>query len=338
MRILFPDARFSSGPDIEQAVAGPDVEFDIRMLEKVDDITPADWAKADAIIVYNTMLITERAAELASHCRILVRAGVGFDKISLAAFGRRGIPVCNTPDYGTSEVADHAIAMMLALARGVVTYDSALRVDPLGNWRFAIAPAVRRLRGTVFGVVGLGRIGTAAALRARAFGMEVVFFDPYLPNGTDLALGFRRVSSLKDLLSQADAVSLHTPLTAETKDLINAEAVAAMKPGIILINTARGPVCDLDAICDGINSGKIAAAGLDVLPDEPPDVASPLIRAWRAAEPWIQGRLILSPHAAFYSAASFEDMRRKAMETAMLYLREGTLQNCVNEAWLGEKR
>lgn len=338
MHILFPDARFTSGPDIEQSVAGPDGELDIRMLEKVENIAPADWAKADAIVVYNTMLITERAAELASNCRILVRAGVGYDKIDLAAFGRRGIPVCNTPDYGTSEVADHAIAMMLALTRGVVTYDSALRADPLGNWQFAIAPAVRRLRGTVFGVVGLGRIGTATALRARAFGMDVVFFDPYLPNGTDLALGFRRVRSLNDLLGQADVVSLHTPLTAETKDLIDAKAVAAMKPGLILVNTARGPICDLDAVYDGIKSEKIAAAGLDVLPDEPPNLASPLIRAWRTEEPWIQGRLILSPHAAFYSAASFEDMRRKAMETAMLYLREGTLQNCVNEAWLTVRR
>lgn len=338
MRILFPDARFTDGPGIEQAVAGADVELDIRLLEKVDDISPADWAKADAIVVYNTMLITERAAELARNCRILVRAGVGFDKIDLAAFGRRGIPVSNTPDYGTSEVADHAIAMMLTLARGVVTYDSALRADPIGNWRFAIAPAVRRLRGAVFGVVGLGRIGTAAALRARAFGMDVVFFDPHLPNGTELALGFRRVRSLKDLLGQADAVSLHAPLTAATQGLIDAAAVAAMKPGLILINTARGPICDLSAIHDGIKSGRIAAAGLDVLPDEPPDLGQPLIRAWRAEEPWIQGRLILSPHAAFYSADSFEDMRRKAMETAMLYLREGTLQNCVNEAWLKEKK
>ncbi len=338
MRILFPDARFTDGPDIEQAVAGADVELDIRLLEKVDDILPADWAKADAIVVYNTMLITERAAELARNCRIVVRAGVGFDKIDLAAFGHRGIPVSNTPDYGTSEVADHAIAMMLTLARGVVTYDSALRADPIGNWRFAIAPAVRRLRGAVFGVVGLGRIGTAAALRARAFGMDVVFFDPHLPNGTELALGFRRVRSLKDLLGQADAVSLHAPLTAATHGLIDSAAVAAMKPGLILINTARGPICDLGAIHDGIKSGRIAAAGLDVLPDEPPDVGHPLIRAWRDEEPWVQGRLILSPHAAFYSAASFEDMRRKAMETAMLYLREGTLQNCVNEAWLKEKK
>jgi phosphoglycerate dehydrogenase-like enzyme len=226
---------------------------------------------------------------------------------------------------------------MLSLCRGIVSYDEALRQDPVGNWEFRIAPAVRRLRGATFGVVGLGRIGTAAALRARGFGMAVVFYDPYLPSGAELALDIGRARSLHELLGRSDVVSLHAPLTDETRGMMNQDAFAAMRPGAVLINTARGPICELPPLAAALRSGRLAGAGLDVLPDEPPDPADPLIQAWRGGEPWVKGRLLITPHAAFFSAAAFEDMRRKSLETAMLYLREGRLQNCVNRRWLQQR-
>jgi lactate dehydrogenase-like 2-hydroxyacid dehydrogenase len=132
-------------------------------------------------------------------CRQIVRAGVGFDQIDIAACASKGIPVCNTPDYGTTDVADHAIAMMLALARGVVTYHEQLKHDPLGGWNFMAAPTVRRLAGQVFGIVGLGRIGTATALRAKALGMDVFFYYPYRESVLELALGIGRFYSLSAL-------------------------------------------------------------------------------------------------------------------------------------------
>jgi len=334
MRLLFPDARFDGAPDIEQAVAGKDVVLDIRSADQASAVPKEAWAGCDAILVYNAVYLTADVADMAKRCRIVVRVGVGYDKIDVAAWGQRGIPVCNTPDYGTTDVADMALAMLLSLARGVVSFDEALRADPIGNWKFNLGPAMRRLRGTTFGVVGLGRIGVAAALRAQAFGMRIAFFDPYLPNGTELALNFHRARSLPELLAQSNVISIHAPLTDETRGMIDARAVAAMQPDSLLINTARGPICDLQALHDGLKSGRLAGIGLDVLPQEPPDAQAPLIRAWRAQEPWIKGRVLLSPHAAFYSAAAFEDMRRKSMETAMLFLRDGKLQNCVNSAWL----
>jgi len=273
--------------------------------------------------------LPEDHASAALLCPI-VRAGVGYDQIAIAACAAHGIPVCNTPDYGTTDVADHAIALTLALARGIVGYHTALKTDIAAGWDFMAAPTVRRLSGQVFGVVGLGRIGTATALRAKALGMQVMFFDPYRPTGTELALGLARLGSLDELLAIADVVSLHTPLSDETRGMIDRAAVARMKPGMLLVNTSRGPVVDPDAVLDGLRSGRLAGAALDVLPVEPPAGDEPLLLAWQKGEPSIANRLILSPHSAFYSASSLADLRRKSAEVAVDYLFAGRLRDCVN--------
>jgi phosphoglycerate dehydrogenase-like enzyme len=246
--------------------------------------------------------------------------------------------VCNVPDYGTTEVADTAIAMMLTFARGTAALDAALRADLAAGWTHTHNVTARRLRGACYGVIGLGRIGTASALRARAFGMNVAFYDPLLPNGAELAFGFTRARTLPELLGMADVVSIHSPLTKETRSMINGEAIAAMKPGAYLLNTARGPICDTRAVLDGLKSGKLAAAGLDVLPSEPASATDPLVAAWQLNEPWLRGRLLLNPHAAFYSPNSLADLRRKATETAFYYLRDGKLDNCVNAEYLKNPR
>jgi phosphoglycerate dehydrogenase-like enzyme len=263
-------------------------------------------------------------------CRVVVRAGVGFDNIDLKAAGERGIAVCNTPDYGTMDVADHAIALTLAFLRGITMYNAAILDDPVGGWRFDAVPTIRRLSTQTFGVIGLGRIGTATALRAKALGMRVIFFDPYRPTGTELALGLERVATLQDLLQQSDVVSIHTPLTAETRHLISTAALAAMKPQAILVSTARGPVIDLAALLPALAEGRIAGAALDVLEVEPLPADHPLMRAWRAPGSPIRDKLVLTPHAAFYSPSSLVDLRRKSAATAAEYLREGRSRDCVN--------
>ncbi len=181
---------------------------------------------------------------------------------------------------------------------------------------------------------GLGAIGTAAALRARAFGMHVRFYDPYILPGRDIALGFHRDLALATLLGASDVVTIHAPLTDETRKMINSETIAQMKPGALLINAARGPIVDTSAVLDGLKSGQLGGVGLDVLPKEPLDLADPFIAAWHANEDWIKGRVLLSPHAAFYSAASFVDQREKSVMTALHYLRDGALMNCVNAEFL----
>ena len=241
------------------------------------------------------------------------------------------MPVCNTPDYGTSEVADHAIGLMLALRRGIVSYHQHLVADPRGGFDYARAPLVRRLRGRVFGIVGLGRIGIATAIRAKAFGMNVVAFDPYVSRGSEIAVGVDRVESLQELLVASDVVSLHCPLTDETRDLINAATLRQMKRDAILINTARGAIVEIPALLDALRTGDIAGAGIDVLPVEPPRDDDAISVAYRnRRDPMVGERLILTPHAAWSSPESVNDARRLAVETAMLYLREGKLRNLVN--------
>jgi phosphoglycerate dehydrogenase-like enzyme len=336
LTILFPDSR-SDPLDIEREVVGSEAEIIHARKDSFDAIALKDWERADGIVVARMPMDASAISRL-KRARIIVRNGVGFDIVDLKAAGDAGIAVCNVPDYGTTEVSDSAIAMMMCFARGTPALNAALRVDIGKNWSHVHNVTAKRLRGACFGIVGLGRIGTASALRARAFGMRVAFYDPGLPNGSELALGITRARTLNELLGMADVVSVHAPLTTETRGMINASAVAAMKRGAYLINTARGPICDTAALLEGLKSGKLGAVGLDVLPEEPGSADDPLIKAWQADEPWIKGRVLINPHAAFYSPDSLVDLRRKAIETAWFYLTEGKLTNCVNQEYLREPR
>jgi lactate dehydrogenase-like 2-hydroxyacid dehydrogenase len=330
-RIAIIDPQFDEIADIEAEVAGPGIEFDI--LRPGEGAVSAEaLAQADAVINCRSRhMLPAPLIEQMQRARIVVQAGVGFNHIDIEACARRGIPVCNTPDYGTMEVADHAIGLVLSLMRGITAYHLRLLArDDAWNTRALPVPPVRRLATQVFGIIGLGRIGTAVALRARAFNMQVMFFDPYVPPGQELALGLRRAATLQDLLGQSDIVSLHCPLNARTQALIDDKAVARMRPGTVLINTARGGIIDLGAVESGLRSGQICAAGLDVLPTEPPDRTHPLIAAWTAQEAWLEGRLTLTPHAAFFTPESLADMRRLSMRVAVEFLRDGRLRGCVN--------
>lgn len=333
-RVLFPAMRWPDGREIEESSMGElgQAEF----CQKLDEVSDEQWAGCDAVITVIDIPAEHR--EKMSNCRILVTPKVGFDNLDLEAWGALGIPVSNVPDYGTQEVADHAIALMLSLMKGITFHTRELKKDPRGLWRPALNPFGKRLSVSVFGVVGLGRIGTATALRAKALGMQVVVYDPYISNGSELALGVTRVHSLTQLFAQCDIVSLHLPLSDETEKLINAEVLAASKPGLVLINTARGPIIDLDALHDALRDNQLQAAGLDVLPEEPADPDHPLIRAWAADEEWIDHRLLLTPHSAFFTPESVFDMRYKGGELAITYLHENRLQNCVNEAFLKKRR
>lgn len=334
LHVLWPAVRWAENLHIETEALGPGVTPIFSL--SVDKVTDEQWALADGIV--GGPDLPDSIIAKMPRCRIHVRAAVGYDTIDVARWGGHGIPVCNTPDYGTMEVADHAIAMMLTLMKGVAYHDERLRADPHANWIPALSPYGKRLSGCTFGVVGLGRIGTAAALRAKAFGMQVVFFDPYKPNGYDLALGVRRVDSLAELFAQSDVVSLHAPSTPETAGMIGREALAAAKRGLVLVNTARGALVDLDALHDAMREGTVLAAGLDVLPQEPPNLQVALIKAWQGGEDWLRHRLVITPHSAFFTPQSAHDMRAFSARTAARYLRDGRLENCVNEAWLTRRR
>ena len=331
MRILWPNMPAGFEQIARDAVGtGLETEFCANFA----DVTDEQWANADAIVGSSP---PPQYIDKLRKCRIFVKPGVGYDDVDIERFGKMGIAVCNTPDYGTREVADHAIALMMTLAKSIAYHDDLLRADLKANWRPAHNPFGRRLSACTYGVVGMGRIGTAAARRAKAFDMDVVFHDPYQPNGYELAIGVRRADTLAELMGQCDFVSVHAPLNAETRHLIGADAFAAAKRGMILINTARGPIVDIDALYDALKDGTVLAAGLDVLPDEPANPQSRLIAAWQRNEAWIRHRLILTPHSAFYTPESMRDIRAFSARTAARYLRDGRLENCVNRQFLAPR-
>jgi phosphoglycerate dehydrogenase-like enzyme len=330
MRVLIPDAQFMGDPDIEREALGSEVEIDAHRTDNPDDIPEAVWRETDAIIVNHQMRIAGALLDRLDRCRVVVRSGVGFDNIDIAACAERGIAVCNVPDYGTGEVADHALALILALRRGLPTYMDLLSADPVAGWRWDAAPLIRRLSALTLGIVGLGRIGSAAAVRAKGFGFTIRYYDPYVAEDSPQAAGYQRMGTLEALLESCDVISLHCPLTEETRNLIGPASLAHIKPGAILINTARGAVVDPEAVYDALQAGRLGGAGLDVLPQEPPDPDHRLVAAWRLQPSWLAGRLILTPHAAFYSPESWRDLRFKAASTARDYLTTGRLRNQVN--------
>jgi len=284
---------------------------------------------ADAVMLYHNIAITRDTIARLKNCKLIVRCGVGYDNVDYRFARERGIPVANVPDYGTEEVADSAVGLALALARGINFFNNRLQ-RKRGPWMYTQGAPIFRLRGRCFGIIGLGRIGTATAVRAKALGMDVAFYDPYKPDGYDKALGVRRVERLDDLLRQAFVLSLHCPLTPETRHIVDARALALMADGSYLVNTARGAVVDATAIPAAVRSGKLAGAAIDVLPEEPPPDDHPLLVAWRDPADPSYDRIIINPHAAFYAEEGLLDMRVKGAQACRQALLGGPLRNVVN--------
>jgi len=278
---------------------------------------PDEVLGAHALILWHGPQVTADVVARMKHCRAIIRNGVGFDSVDTAAAERAGIAVCNVPDYGTEEVADHAIALTLALCRQLFPLDA--EAKRLG-WKIEVAPKMRRLRMLTFGIIGLGRIGTATALRAKALGFRVVFFDPYVPVGTHKAVGVERLGSLGELLAAADVVSVHCPLTAETRGLIGEKELARIKPGAFLVNTARGDIVQKAPVFAALRSGLLAGAGLDVVE------AEPLRTAEEAATP----NLIVTCHAAFCSPEGMIEMRSTSAKIARAAVLGQPVWNRVN--------
>ncbi len=278
---------------------------------------PAEVLDAHALILWHGPLVTAELIAKMKNCRVIIRNGVGFDTVDIAAAAKAGIPVCNVPDYGTEEVADHALALTLALYRQLFPLD--LEAKKLG-WKIETSAKMRRLSTQVFGVLGLGRIGTAAALRAKAFGFRVVFFDPYVPSGTHKAVGLERVGSLEELLKISDTISIHCPLSTETRGMIGEKEIATMKRGAFLVNTARGDIVQKAPVFAALRSGYLAGAGLDVVE------AEPLRTAEEAATP----NLIVTCHAAFCSPEGMIEMRSTSAKIARAAVLGEKVWNRVN--------
>lgn len=270
------------------------------------DVIAAGTTSAAAGLIVQYAPITGEVLRALPACRVVGRYGVGLDTIDLETAASLDIRVVNVPDYCTDEVADHALGLILALTRGIVPLDRGVQAGILD---FRLAGRVRRPSSQQVGVVGLGRIGSAFARRARALGYTVVGSDPLGPRASDV-----EVVELDDLLATSDIVSIHAPLDASTRHLIDARTLALMRPTAILVNTSRGGLVDHDALVDALRSGRLAGAALDVLEHEPIPADDPLIGL---------PNVVLTPHAAFYSEESLVEMKQKVTQRVLALLADG---------------
>ena len=300
--------------DPERAVLdGHDVE-----LRRLQCRTPEEVAAqaGDADVLINQYVpITAEVLEALPRCRLVVRYGVGVDNVDVEAAAARGVWVANVPDYGRDEVADHTLALALAVLRGVAVLDRAVHA---GRWDLEAARPLRRLGTLTYGVVGCGAIGTAVGRRAAELGMRVLGYDVA---GVPSQPPIERVP-LEELLSGSDLVSLHAALTRESHHLIGADALARMRPTAFLVNTARGGLVDGAALLAALDAGTLAGAALDVLEAEPPDEVG-----WRLAR---HPRVVATPHAAWYSEEAFHTLKTEVAREALRVLEGGRPRSPVN--------
>jgi D-3-phosphoglycerate dehydrogenase len=260
----------------------------------------------DALMV-TIQPVTAEMMDRMPNCKIICRVGTGLDAIDIPAATERGIWVTNVPDYSIDEVSSHAMAFVMALARNLFRHRAMSRN---GSWRYETERPIARIAGQTMGVLGLGRIGTASARKAQGLGFNVIAFDPYLGDERFSELGVRRVD-FDSLLTESDFLTLHVPLTSETRHIIDASALARMKRTAYLVNTARGEVVDIDALVDAVRAGTIAGAGVDVLPVEPPPPDHPILH---------EESILVTPHVAWASIESGHDVRERGAQDVVRVL------------------
>jgi D-3-phosphoglycerate dehydrogenase len=277
-------------------------------------------AGADALLVTYAKITAEMIGQM-PRCRIISRFGIGVDNVDLDAATAAGIVVTKVPDYCIDEVSDHAMALLLAAARKITLSNAQVHA---GRWEMPAVVPIRRLRGSVLGLAGFGRIPQLVAPKAKAFGLTVIAHDPFVPSDVFAREGVERVE-FAELLARSDYISIHTPLMPETRGLFGAEAFRQMKPTAYLINTARGPIVDEQALAEALDAKRLAGAALDVMPQEPP-VGSPLLG---------RDNVIITPHTSFYSEESLLELQRKAAEEVVAVLTGKPPKNPVNPEVLG---
>jgi D-3-phosphoglycerate dehydrogenase len=305
--ILFADHDYHDISLERDLFARNGIELDVAQCKSEDDVIRAAKRARGVLLQYAP--ITERVVAALPGLGIVSRIGAGFDTIDTQACARHGVWVANSPDYGVGEGATHALALALALVRNVVRWH---RDVTGGNWHYTTAGPIKRASELTLGIVGLGRIGKRMAHVSRNLFRRVVACDPYLIDGDFPA--YVELASLADLVAQADIVTLHVPHNDETRGMIGAGVLAAMRPGSYLVNTARGAVLDVDAAVAALDRGTLAGLALDVLPVEPVPAGSRLVS---------HPRVILTPHAAFYSVESEKELRRKAAQNLVTWLATG---------------
>jgi D-3-phosphoglycerate dehydrogenase len=278
---------------------------------------------ADAILVTYAKITGDMIQQL-SKCRIISRFGIGVDNVDIPEATRKRIVVTKVPDYCIDEVSDHTMALLLAAVRKIPFVNAQVHG---GTWKMPAVVPIHRLRGTVLGLVGFGRIPQLVVPKAKAFGMRVIAYDPYVPKEVFTGLGVEGVD-LPTLLRTSDYVSIHSPLVPETRNLFNLDAFRQMKPTAYVVNTARGPIIDEAALAKALDEKLIAGAALDVMVQEPPAPNSPLFG---------RDNVIVTPHTSFYSEESLVELQTKAAQEVAAVLTGRPPRNPVNPEALQEQ-
>lgn len=295
-RVLFlGDRLFMKFPSFEyfrKRMAQIDAE--VVLTQGMSDQEVIELAADATALVDIARPITAEIIEACTHCKLIMMMSVGFDAVDVAAATQRGIPVSNCPVYCSSEVAEHALTLALALTRKIHTLHDHVRES---GWDYKQARTIHSHRTLTYGVLGLGRIGRQSAQKAAALGMHVVAYDPYVDDDIFAHLGVERIYDFEPFLQACDVLTVHSPLNDETWHMIDAEALSQMKPTAVLVNTARGSIVDQRALEDALESGRIAGAGIDVLETEPPTGTERILTLPNA---------IVTPHVAWYSEESHE--------------------------------
>jgi D-3-phosphoglycerate dehydrogenase / 2-oxoglutarate reductase len=309
MRILVSDQNFGDDAQLERRLAADaDVELVVESCGSEQEVAAALERHRPDVLLVQFAPVGRNALGAADRLCAIVRLGVGVDNVDVAAAAERGIVVARVPDYCVDEVADHTLALVLAVERGVVGLAAAAGS---GSWSFRASGPLRRLRGRTLGLVGFGRIAQAVAARARGFGLVIAAHDPYLLDEDVRGLGAEPLG-FDALVERSDVLSVHVPLTDSTRGLVDAGVIARLPAGAIVVNTARGGLVDEEALAAALRSGRLRGAALDVLESEPPTPDHPL-----AGVP----NLVLTPHAAWYSEEAIVELRSKAVESALALLR-----------------
>jgi D-3-phosphoglycerate dehydrogenase len=314
-RALYTDFPWADA-EIERAILA---EADCELIESPDNKEPTLAGLAPGMDVILTCWAPTKAAviDAADRCRHIARTGIGLDNIDVERATARGMLVTNVPDYCLVEVAEHTIALLLALGRKVTHYHAATKA---GKYDLVAGLPIERLEGKTLGLVGVGQIGSLVAAKAAAIGLRVLATNR--SRQTPANVTWR---PLDELLAESDFVSLHAPLSPETRQLINPTTLARMKPSAYLINTSRGGLVDHAALAAALGAGRLAGAALDVQDPEPPNLAQP---------PWNDPRVIVTPHVAFYSTEATLDLRNRVARQVVAYLRGERPENVVNPAVL----
>jgi D-3-phosphoglycerate dehydrogenase len=308
----------------------PDVQVETALLAaaglevvdapRPDEATLSDLA-ADVVAIMTCFAqVTPRVIQSASGLRVVARFGVGVDNIAVDSATARAIPVTYVPDYCVAEVAEHALALLLTQARGVVRYDRSVKARV---WDLGVGAPLRRIEGQTLGLIGCGRIGARLAIKALGLGLRVQTYDPAPVAPPE---GVTRVS-FDDVLASSDFVSLHVPLTPDTRGLIGEAALRKMKPTAYLVNTARGGLVDTAALARALRDGWLAGAALDVLPSEPIAADDPLLDL---------PNVVLTPHVAFYSEESLAELRRRTAQSVIDVLADRAPEHLANAAALAQ--